>query len=128
MQFCQHKYACHYLLLRRKSLLSIFNGYNPLTRIEHCVLHLVFFIRLKGQKYNPTNILSRSLFDKVKYTRWAEMQFANVFNFFEISRSVIRALLLGAKQVLYIPSIFIVLFGEKWYERSARIVDHLSID
>jgi hypothetical protein len=33
-----------------------------------------------------------------------------------------------AKEFLYITSVFMVQFGELRYERSARIIDHLSID
>jgi hypothetical protein len=46
---------------------------------------------------------------------------------FLIRRRIRRALLLGAKQFLYIPSIFIVEFDEIRYESSARIADHLCV-
>jgi hypothetical protein len=46
---------------------------------------------------------------------------------FLIRRSERRALLVGVKQILYIPSIFIVRFDEIQYKGSARIADHLGI-
>ena len=55
------------------------------------------------------------------------MHVTDVFLCFAIRRSERRALLVGAKQFLYIPCIFMVSFGEIRYESSARIVDSLRI-
>ena len=55
------------------------------------------------------------------------MQVTDDFLCFSIRSSERRALLVGAKQFLYIPSIFMVSFGEIRYESSARIVDSLRI-
>ena len=48
-------------------------------------------------------------------------------HFFLIKRRIRHAFLVGAKQFLYIPSLFIVGFDEIRFESSARIADHLSI-
>ena len=55
------------------------------------------------------------------------MHVTEVFLYFAIRRSERRAFLVGAKQFLYISSIFMVSFGEIRYESSARIVDGLRI-
>jgi hypothetical protein len=46
---------------------------------------------------------------------------------FSIRRSERRALLVGVKQLLYVPSTFMVSFGEIRHESSARIVDRFRI-